>query len=42
MPEHRENTLQDLGKEIRRKREERGLSLKDVHETKIEYNSLKE
>jgi len=41
MPEHRENTLQDLGKEIRRKREERGLSLKDVHEgTKIRIQFL--
>lgn len=41
MPEHRENTLQDLGKEVRRKREELGLSLKDVHEgTKIRTQFL--
>jgi cytoskeletal protein RodZ len=41
MPEHRENILQDLGKEIRRKREELGLSLKDVHEgTKIRVQFL--
>ncbi|MEA4951843.1 Cytoskeleton protein RodZ [bioreactor metagenome] len=41
MPEHRDNTLQDLGKEIRRKREELGLSLKDVHEgTKIRVQFL--
>ncbi|MDK2958560.1 MAG: cytoskeleton protein RodZ [Synergistaceae bacterium] len=41
MPEHRENTLQDLGKEVRRKREELGLSLKDVHEgTKIRMQFL--
>ena len=41
MPEHREDTLQDLGKEVRRKREELGLSLKDVHEgTKIRTQFL--
>ncbi|NLK19099.1 MAG: helix-turn-helix domain-containing protein [Synergistaceae bacterium] len=41
MPEYRENNLQDLGKQVRQKREEQGLSLKDVYEgTKIRIQFL--
>jgi len=41
MPESRDNKLQELGKEIRRKREDLGLSLKDVYEgTKIRTQFL--
>lgn len=41
MPEYRENNLQDLGKQVRQKREELGLSLKDVYEgTKIRIQFL--
>lgn len=41
MPESRENKLQELGKEIRRRREDLGLSLNDVYEgTKIRTQFL--
>lgn len=41
MPEEREAIMQELGKKIRQKREELGLSLKDVHEgTKIRTQFL--
>ena len=41
MPENRENKLQELGKEIRRRREDLGLSLNDVYEgTKIRTQFL--
>lgn len=41
MPEYRDNSLQDLGKQVRQKREEQGLSLKDVYEgTKIRIQFL--
>lgn len=41
MPEYREKNLQDLGREVKQKREEQGLSLKDVYEgTKIRIQFL--
>jgi cytoskeletal protein RodZ len=41
VPEERETMLQEAGKKIRRKREELGLTLEDVHEaTKIRINFL--
>ena len=41
MPENRENILRDLGIRIRQKREEHGLSLREVHEgTKIRTQFL--
>lgn len=41
MSEYRDTTLQELGKQIRQKREDRGINLKDVHEkTKIRVQFL--
>lgn len=41
MSEYRDTTLQELGRQIRQKREDRGINLKDVHEkTKIRVQFL--